>query len=95
MSSEPNNIPSQQAPLVELWHDRWTVMRPHDFLINSAKSLRPMLERMEYRSAFNGNEDGRILYTELRYMLLIMSKSKLAQPRRLTWRERITGRLSR
>lgn len=93
MSSEPNNIQAQQAPILELWHDKWNAMRPNDFLINSAKSMRPMLEQMEYRRAFNGSEDGRILYTELRYMLLILSKSKLAQPRRLTWLERLTGRV--
>jgi hypothetical protein len=95
MSNEQNKLKAQQAPLLELWHDKWSALRPDDFLINSAKRLRPMLEGMAYRSAFNKNEDGRILYTELRYMLLIMSKSKLAQPRRLTWRERITGRLSK
>lgn len=78
---------------LELWQDQFTVMRPGDYLINSAQSLRPMLERMEYRKAFNSDESGRILYTELRYMLLVLSKSKLPEPRRLTWRERITGRV--
>ncbi|NMZ37070.1 hypothetical protein [Pseudomonas proteolytica] len=94
MGDELNKLQPLQGSLVELWQDRWTVQRPRDFLINSAQSLRPMLERLEYRRAFNSDESSRILYTELRYMLLVLSKSKLAAPRRLTWRERITGRLN-
>jgi hypothetical protein len=83
----------ESKPAIKLWQDNFTVMRPDDFLINSAQSLRPMLEASAYRKAFNVDESSRILYTELRYMLLVLSKSKLVQPRRLTWWERITGRV--
>lgn len=81
-----------KTPHLRLWSDRFTVMRSPEYLIERAKVLRPILERPEYRTALNANEAGRALYTELRYQLLILSKSSVSTSRRLTWRERITGR---
>lgn len=81
-----------KAPHLRLWTDQYTVMRSPEYLIERAKVLRPILESPEFRAALNASEAGRTLYTELRYQLLILSKSSVSTSRRLTWRERITGR---
>ena len=79
--------------MLELWQDQWNALLPEKHLIERARDLRPRLEQRKYRKAFNFDESSRALYTELRYMLLILEKSKLSEPRRLTWWERITGRV--
>lgn len=78
---------------IKLWHDQWTATLPDNHMINTAINLRAELEQGSYRAAFNKTEDSRLAYSHLRWVLLVLSKSKLVKPRRLTWWERITGRL--
>lgn len=82
-------------PTIKLWHDQWTATLPDNHLINTAINLRAELEQSDYRAAFNKTQESRLAYSHLRWVLLVLSKSKLVEPRRLTWRERITGRLQR
>lgn len=82
-----------KAPVIQLWHDNWTATLPDNHLINTACNLRCELEGARYRMEFNKTQEGRLAYSHLRWVLLVLSKSKLAPSRRLTWRERITGRV--
>lgn len=85
----------KKAPVLQLWHDQWTASLPDNHLINTACNLRHELEGVGYRAEFNKTQDGRLAYSHLRWVLLVLSKSKLLEPtpsRRLTWRERLTGR---
>lgn len=86
MKSESNNLG------LELWRDHWSGGMPRDSIITIAQKARTDLETSAFRAAFNNCEKDRMVYANLRWVLLVLSKSKLAQPRRLTWWERITGR---
>ena len=86
----------QKGPVIQLWHDQWTETMPDNHLINTAQNLRSELEGPGYREAFCKTQEGRLAYSHWRWVLLVLSKSKLlepAAPRRLTWREGINGRL--
>lgn len=82
----------EKAPTIQLWHDQWTATLPDAHLISTARNLRAELEQGSYREAFNKSQDGRLAYSHLRWVLLVLSKSKIVEPSRLTWWERITGR---
>jgi hypothetical protein len=99
MASESNNLRSvmsapKAAVTLELWRDHWSQGMPETALVEVATKARSDLETRSYREAFNGNENARMVYTNLRWILLVLSKSRVARARSLTWRERITGRLN-
>lgn len=79
-----------------LWNDVWSGGNtPDTAVLDAAKALRPVIDSQPIREAFAKTERGDLLYTRLRHLLLVVSKSHLIlppEPRRLTWRERFTGR---
>ncbi|NKF30430.1 hypothetical protein HER21_28590 [Pseudomonas sp. BGM005] len=78
---------------IELWADHWSGGMQRDAIVTVAQKTRTDLETSAFRAAFNGSEKDRMVYANLRWLLLVLSKSKIAPVRRLTWRERITGRV--
>lgn len=103
MKSEPSKLTSAPPAIVgpssipvELWRDRWYAVEasyPLDAscylieLIDSDELLQQHLRLLP------GRKSGSTAYTELRYVLYSLARAQLQKPRRLTWWERITGRL--
>jgi len=80
---------------VTLWSDRWYDYE-QDCAIQWARSLLEDTERREVRElviAHLGTKVRSDFYPRLRYVLTSLALAKVTGPRRLTWRERITGRL--
>ena len=81
---------------VELWRDRWHAVEasyPLDaacHLIGVIDSDELLQQHLRLLPSLRG---GATAYAELRDVLWSLARAKLQKPRRLTWWERITGRL--
>ena len=82
----------KQNMTLELWHDEWHACLPPEYFVEIARILDTEINRQEVREWFEASPMRLDQYTQLRHLLMVLRKSKVIQPRRLTWWERITGR---
>lgn len=78
---------------LELWHDQWSETFRPSYFVDIARILDSEINRPEVRQCIEAGPMRLEQYTQLRHLLLVLRKSKVTGPRRLTWRERITGRV--
>jgi hypothetical protein len=81
-----------------LWRDTWYTHYDDDHAIRSAAFLYHLIESEGVAEILRGlpSRIGDVsAYVDLRYVLLSLARAELIVPRRLTWWERITGRLQR
>ena len=93
MTNEASKLPPEGAQ-VTLCRDRWYDLE-QDTAIKWARDLLEDTERREVREvviAHLGTKVRKDFYQRLRYVLCSLAMAKVVGPRRLTWRERITGR---
>jgi hypothetical protein len=83
----------EQRHTLELWTDQWSEVIQPSYLIEIAQILSTEVNRPEVREWIEASPMHVNQYTQLRHLLLILKKSKVTGPRRLTWWERITGRV--
>lgn len=95
MKSDLITMPLDRVP-VDLWRDKWAALPPA-YVIDSAahmieviKADEPLQQHLRLRA---GLREGATMYVDLLDALYALAKAKRHKPRRLTWRERITGRL--
>lgn len=96
MANETSKL-CPEGSQVTLWRDRWYDLE-QDTAILWARDLLKDTERGEVREviiAHLGTKVRKDFYPRLRYVLCSLANAKVVKPRRLTWRERITGRLER
>lgn len=94
MANETSKL-SPEGAQVTLWRDRWYDLE-QDTAILWARDLLKDAERREVREviiAHLGTKVRKDFYPRLRYVLCSLSNAKVVTVRRLTWWERITGRL--
>lgn len=94
MKNRIGNLPPEGAR-VTLWRDRWYDLE-QDTAIKWAGDLLRDTERREVREviiAHLGTKVRSDFYPRLRYVLASLARARVYSPRRLTWWERITGRL--
>ncbi|WP_210669026.1 hypothetical protein [Pseudomonas protegens] len=81
---------------VELWFDRWCSYGEL-YAIDAAYGLINVIESDELLQqrlrSLPGRKGDSTAYNDLRYVLWSLGQAKRPEPRRLTWWERITGRL--
>lgn len=77
---------------LELWHDKWREAFPAEYFVEIARILDTEINSPEVREWIEASPMRQEQYTQLRHLLMILRKSKVVEPRRLTWWERITGR---
>jgi hypothetical protein len=84
----------QAVTLIELSEDFYggDVTHPSR-LPQVARALNAEITRPEVREWIEASPLSELSYTRLRWLLTVLFRSKVVSPRRLTWRERITGRL--
>ncbi len=87
MSSPKLNMPLQ------LWHAECLEFFHPSYFADLAQILDTEINRPEVREWIEAGPMSPTQYTRLRYLLMALRKSKVVEPRRLTWLERITGRL--
>ncbi|MSU98451.1 hypothetical protein EB795_31805 [Pseudomonas mandelii] len=78
---------------LELWDDKWRAGYPPSYFIEIAGILDSDINRPDVREWIEASPMHPNQYTQLRHLLMVLRKSKVTGPRRLTWRERITGRV--
>jgi len=78
---------------LELWHDQWSESFRPSYFVEIARILDTEINRPEVRQSIEAGPMRLEQYTQLRHLLLVLRKSKVTAPRRLTWLERITGRV--
>lgn len=95
MKNDQITLPLDRFP-VDLWRDKWSGL-PRSYVIDSAahmiavvKTDEPLQQHLRSRA---GLREGATMYADLLDALYALAKAKCQKPRRLTWRERITGRL--
>lgn len=87
MSEQPIN-------LLELTRDPWNGdLDRIDQLPQMAQKLSVAITTPEVREWIEASPLSELDYTRLRWILVVVRRAKPPAPRRLTWRERITGRL--
>lgn len=79
---------------LELWDDRFRMQLPASYFVELAQILDTEINRPEVREWIEASPMRPEQYTQLRHLLMVLRKSKVVKPRRLTWLERITGRVS-
>lgn len=79
--------------LLELWDDRFYAQFPAEHFVEVARILDSEINRPEVREWIEASPMRPAQYTQLRHLLLVLRKSTVTASRRLTWRERITGRV--
>ena len=90
MSKQPDNL------ALELTGDKWGGdMAPLDQVPEFANSVFQAITDPEVQEWIQASPLSPVDYRQLRWLLLVLRRSKVAEPRRLTWWERITGRLQR
>lgn len=90
MSKQPDNL------VLELTRDKWGGdMAPLDRVPEFANSVLQAVTEPEVQEWIRESPLSPVDYRRLRWLLLVLRRSKVAGPRRLTWLERITGRLQR
>ena len=97
MKSDLITMPLDRVP-VDLWRDKWSGLSP-SYVIDSAahiisvvKADEPLQQHLRSRA---GLREGATMYVDLLDALYALAKAERHKPRRLTWWERITGRLQR
>lgn len=78
---------------LELWHDKWCESFEPAYFVDVARILDTEINRPEVREWIEASPMPKAQYVQLRHLLLVLRKSKVTAPRRLTWLERITGRI--
>lgn len=78
---------------LELWNDQWSESFRPSYFVDIARILDTEINRPEVRQCIEASPMHPNQHTQLRHLLLVLRKSKVVAPRRLTWIERITGRL--
>lgn len=76
-----------------LWVDQWREPFPLERFVEVARILDTEVNRPEVRDWIEASPMPFAQYVQLRHLLMVLRKSKVTAPRRLTWRERITGRV--
>lgn len=80
--------------MLKLWHDEFrSEQLPPRYFIETAGILESEVNRSDVREWIEASPMSPSNYTRLRHLLLILRRSTACEPRRLTWLERITGRL--
>ncbi|WP_321837909.1 hypothetical protein [Pseudomonas kulmbachensis] len=82
----------KQNMTLELWHDEWHKCLPPKYFVEIARILDTEINRPEVREWIEASPMHPDQYTQLRHLLMVLRKSIVIKPRRLTWLERITGR---
>ena len=85
------NSPKPNMTL-ELWHDKWREAFPAEYFVEIARILDTEINSPEVREWIEASPMHPDQYTQLRHLLMVLRKSIVIKPRRLTWLERITGR---
>ena len=78
---------------LELWHDQWRETFRPEYFVDVARILDTEINSPEVREWIEASPMRPEQYIQLRHLLMVLRKSKVVQPRRLTWWERITGRV--
>jgi len=78
---------------IELFDDRFYQPFPPGWFIDAAGIVEAEINRPEVREWIEASPFPPQHFTRLRHLLMVLRKSKVVGPRRLTWRERITGRV--
>ena len=94
MANETSKLCPEGAQ-VTLWRDRWYDLE-QDTAILWARDLLKDTEQGDVREVILAHLRTKVrkdFYPRLRYVLCSLANAKVVKPRRLTWRERITGRL--
>lgn len=76
-----------------LHHDQWREPYSASYFIETARILDAEVNRPEVREWIEASPMHPNQYTQLRHLLMVMRKADPGVPRRLTWWERITGRV--
>jgi hypothetical protein len=88
MSKQTDNL------ALELTRDKWgSDMAPLDQVPDYANSVFQAITEPEVREWIQASPLSPVDYRQLRWLLQVLRRSKVVKPRRLTWRERITGRV--
>lgn len=86
----------QPVTMLELTPDKWGGdMAPLDQMPDYANSVLQAITEPEVQEWIQASPLSPVDYRQLRWLLFVLRRSKVVKPRRLTWRERITGRLQR
>ena len=94
MANETSKLCPEGAQ-VTLWRDRWYDLE-QDTAILWARDLLKDTEQGDVREVILTHLRTKVrkdFYPRLRYVLCSLANAKVVKPRRLTWWERITGRL--
>lgn len=78
---------------LQLWGDQWSESFQPAYFVDVARILDTEVNRPEVREWIEASPMHPNQYTQLRHLLLVLRKSKVVKARRLTWWERITGRV--
>lgn len=78
---------------LELWHDKWRETFPPEHFVEIARILDTEINRPDVREWIEASPMIQDQYTQLRHLLMVLRKSRVVKARRLTWLERLTGRL--
>lgn len=76
-----------------LWDDQWREPFPLEHFVEVARILDTEVNRPEVREWIEASPMRPAQYVQLRHLLMVLRKSKPGMSRRLTWLERITGRV--
>lgn len=79
---------------LELWDDQWSPHCSPAHFIEIAGILESDVNRPDIREWIEASPMHPNQYTQLRHLLMVLRRSRASEPRRLTWWERITGRLN-
>ena len=77
-----------------LWDDKWRSGFDADYFIEISGILESDVKRPDVREWIEASPMHPDQYTQLRHLLMVLRRSTAVKPRRLTWWERITGRVS-
>jgi hypothetical protein len=78
---------------LELWDDKFYAHFPAEHFVEVARILDTEINRPEVREWIEASPMRPAQYTQLRHLLMVLRKSTICAGRRLTWWERITGRV--
>jgi hypothetical protein len=93
LGSEGSRMSSPTA-LLKLWCDYRPAGQVGPDLVAMAGRLDAEVNQPEVRKWFEAGPMSEVGYVRLRWVCRVLSNSTPLSERRLTWRERITGRLS-
>ncbi len=84
----------QTVTMLEITPDKWrNDEAPLDQVPDFANSVFQAITEPEVQEWIQASPLSPLDYRYLRWLLLVLRRAKVVKPRRLTWRERITGRL--